>query len=375
MSKAHVMVGLSGGVDSAVAAWRLQQQGYRVSGMFMQNWTEDEQAYCTAAEDFQAAREVADELGITLHRVDFSAEYRERVFQSFLDEYKAGRTPNPDLLCNREVKFKPFRDHALRLGADFVATGHYAQLEHSPQGPRLLQSVTPDKDQTYFLALVERAQFEQVLFPIGELSKPEVRELARTAGLPNHRRKDSTGICFIGERPFRQFLENHLKPEPGPMIDDDGNEVGQHQGLMFHTLGQRRGLAIGGRRGARDAPWYVVAKDTESGVLRVSQEANHPLLMSRSLKTGPFSWIERCAKFPARLQARIRHRQALQACTAQEEADGSVTVEFDSAQRAVAPGQYCVLYDGNYCLGGGQIESTAPSARSIASRTPNKEIA
>ncbi|MGQ0501211.1 MAG: tRNA 2-thiouridine(34) synthase MnmA [Panacagrimonas sp.] len=357
-SRAHVIVGLSGGVDSAVAAWRLQEQGYRVSGLFMVNWTEDEQAYCTAADDFQSARAVADELGIALHRVDFSAEYRERVFRHFLDDYRAGRTPNPDLLCNREVKFQPFREHALRLGADFVATGHYARIEHRADGPRLLRSVTEDKDQTYFLALVAPRDFERVMFPIGDLTKPQVRELARRAGLPNHRRKDSTGICFIGERPFRAFLQQHLKPSPGPMIDDSGAVVGQHQGLTFYTLGQRRGLSIGGRRGAIEAPWYVVEKQLETNVLRVSQDSAHPLLMSLTLVTAPFCWIERPTGASSALHARIRHRQALQECEVAVQDDGSTVVRFAAPQRAAAPGQYCVLYEGERCLGGGEILST-----------------
>ncbi|MGQ0619408.1 MAG: tRNA 2-thiouridine(34) synthase MnmA [Panacagrimonas sp.] len=355
MSTPQVIVGLSGGVDSAVAALLLKDQGYRVSGLFMVNWTEDEQGYCTAAEDYQAARAVAEELDIDLHRVDFSTEYRERVFQHFLDEYAAGRTPNPDLLCNREVKFQPFREHALRLGAQLVATGHYARLESTPAGPRLLRSVTEDKDQTYFLALVARQQFEQVLFPLGRLTKPQVRELARQAGLPNHRRKDSTGICFIGERPFREFLERYLIPAPGPMVDDAGQVIGEHQGLMFHTLGQRRGLKIGGRRGAREAPWYVVAKLHPTQTLRVSQDPEHPLLMSRELVTRGFSWIERPAGHQWSLHARVRHRQVLQRCNA-ELLDGSdVRVSFDQPQRALTPGQYCVLYDGETCLGGGEI--------------------
>ena len=362
MSQPHVIVGLSGGVDSAVAAWRLQQQGYRVSGLFMQNWTEDEQGYCSAAEDFQSARAVAEELGIPLHRVDFSIEYRERVFQHFLDDYRAGRTPNPDLLCNREVKFQPFREHALRLGADFIATGHYARVEHTASGPRLLRSATEDKDQTYFLALVAREHLQHVLFPLGDLTKPEVREMARKAGLPNHKRKDSTGICFIGERPFREFLQQYLKPDPGPIVDDAGVHVAEHQGLMFHTLGQRRGLSIGGRRGAREAPWYVVAKRIDSNTLVVSQESQHPLLMSRTLQTAPFSWIEQPLSFDAPLQARIRHRQALQVCKLEPLPEGCIRVRFDEPQRAVSPGQYCVLYDGERCLGGGEIESATNEA-------------
>ena len=356
---AHVVVGLSGGVDSAVSAWLLKEQGYRVSGLFMVNWTEDEQGYCSAADDFQDARRVCEELDIPLHRVDFSSEYRERVFAHFLADYAAGKTPNPDLLCNREVKFQPFREHALRLGADFVATGHYARIDHGPGGPRLLRSVTEDKDQTYFLALVARAQLEQVLFPVGGLTKPEVRAIAQQAGLPNHRKKDSTGICFIGEREFRAFLQRYLAPNPGPMIDDQGACVGEHQGLMYYTIGQRRGLAIGGRRGALEAPWYVVAKDIAGNRLRVSQNAGHPLLMTRSLLTAPFSWVRRPEPLPDRLLARIRHRQKLQPCNAQLHEDGRVTVAFSEPQRAATPGQYCVLYDGDECLGGGEIESAA----------------
>jgi tRNA-specific 2-thiouridylase len=250
MSAPHVVVGMSGGVDSSVSAWLLKQQGYRVSGLFMVNWTEDEEGYCTAAEDFQDARAVCDELDIPLHRADFSREYRERVFSRFLADYAAGKTPNPDVLCNREVKFQPFREHALRLGADCIATGHYARIEHSADGPRLLRAADENKDQTYFLATVSRSQFERVLFPVGELTKPQVRELAQTAGLPNHRKKDSTGICFIGEREFREFLQQYLHPQPGPILDDAGQHVGAHQGLMYYTLGQRRGLNIGGRRRA-----------------------------------------------------------------------------------------------------------------------------
>ena len=360
MSTPHVIVGLSGGVDSAVAAWRLKDQGYRVSGLFMQNWTEDESAYCSAAEDFQSARAVAEELEIPLHRVDFSAEYRERVFRHFLDDYRAGRTPNPDLLCNREVKFQPFREHALRLGADFVATGHYARLEASPDGPVLGRSVTEDKDQTYFLALVARAHFERVLFPIGDLTKPQVREFARSAGLPNHRRKDSTGICFIGERPFREFLQQYLQPDPGPIVDDRGASIGEHQGLMFYTLGQRRGLNIGGRRGALEAPWYVAAKHSATNTLVVSQNSQHPSLMSRQLETASFSWLGTPSRADAVLQARVRHRQTLQDCRIELLADGRVRVHFAEAQRALSPGQYCVLYERERCLGGGEIDIAFP---------------
>jgi tRNA-specific 2-thiouridylase len=357
---AHVIVGLSGGVDSAVSAWLLKEQGYRVSGLFMVNWTEDEESYCTSAEDFQSARAVAEELGIALHRVDFSAEYRARVFERFLADYAAGKTPNPDVLCNREVKFQPFREHALRLGADFVATGHYARLEQSADGPRLLRAADENKDQTYFLAAVVRAHFERVLFPVGGLTKPMVRELARRAGLPNHRRRDSTGICFIGERRFQTFLARYLQPDPGPIEDEQGRVLGEHRGLMYYTLGQRRGLAIGGRRGVRQAPWYVIAKEPARKALLVSQNPEHPRLMSGGLRTGTFHWIRKPCPLPERLQARIRHRQALQSCRARPLPDGGVEVQFAQPQRAVAPGQYLVLYQGLECLGGAQIAQALP---------------
>ncbi len=352
---AQVVVGLSGGVDSAVAAWLLKEQGFRVAALFMVNWTEDEEGYCSSAEDFQSARAVCEELDIPLHRVDFSAEYRARVFDRFLADYRAGKTPNPDVLCNREVKFQPFREHALRLGADFVATGHYARIEQSPDGPRLLRAVDDNKDQSYFLAAVARRHFERVLFPIGGLSKPMVREIARRAGLPNHRRKDSTGICFIGEREFRGFLTQYLQPNPGPMEDAAGRVMGEHRGLMYYTLGQRRGLAIGGRSGAREAPWYVIAKDLARNALLVSQEENHPRLMSHRIVTAPFHWIRRPEAFGQPLSARIRHRQALQVCTVQPLADDALEAVFEQPQRAAAAGQYLALYDGEECLGCGEI--------------------
>jgi len=355
----HVIVGLSGGVDSAVAAWLLKEQGYRVSALFMVNWIEDEEGYCTSAEDFQSARAVSEELGIPLHRVDFSAEYRQRVFDHFLAAYQAGKTPNPDVLCNREVKFQPFREHALRLGADFVATGHYARIEHHADGPHLLRALDDNKDQTYFLATVDRADLERVLFPIGGLTKPMVREVARRAGLPNHQRKDSTGICFIGEREFGEFLGRYLKSDPGPIEtapDTDGGKViGQHRGLMHYTLGQRRGLAIGGQKGAIEAPWFVIAKDAARNALIVSQQTNHPRLMSTQVNAAPFHWLSAPPASGSRLSARIRHRQPLQACTLMRMDAARVEVHFDEAQRAAVPGQYLVLYDGEECLGGGEM--------------------
>lgn len=359
MNAPHVVVGMSGGVDSSVSAWLLKQQGYRVSGLFMVNWTEDEEGYCTSADDFQDARAVCDELGIPLHKADFSKEYRERVFSQFLADYAAGKTPNPDVLCNREVKFQPFREHALRLGADFIATGHYARIEHGADGARLLQAEDGNKDQTYFLAAVNRSQFDRVLFPIGGYTKPQVRDFAKAAGLPNHRKKDSTGICFIGEREFREFLQNYLKPHPGPILDDQGQRIGEHQGLMYYTLGQRKGLNIGGVRGAIEAPWYVIAKETDRNTLLVSQDANHPRLMSQTVVTEAFQWIRKPNPLPVNLHARIRHRQALQACSATVRDDGRVEVYFAQAQRAATAGQYLVLYDGAECLGGGEIESAS----------------
>jgi len=358
MTAPHVVVGISGGVDSAASAWLLREQGYRVSGLFMVNWTEDEAGYCSSAEDFQSARAVCEELAIPLHRADFSAEYRARVFDRFLADYAAGRTPNPDVLCNREVKFRPFREHALRLGADFVATGHYARLEADADdgAPRLLRAADENKDQTYFLAAVAREHFERVLFPVGALTKPMVREVARRAGLPNHRRHDSTGICFIGEREFRAFLENYLPSRPGTIEDDAGHVVGEHRGIAFYTLGQRRGLAIGGRRGAREAPWYVIAKDAARNVLVVSQQDNHPRLMARALDARPFHWIRRPAPLPGTLLARIRHRQALQVCRVTAIEGDRVEVAFEQPQRAAVAGQYLVLYDGEECLGGGEID-------------------
>ncbi|MGH8442208.1 MAG: tRNA 2-thiouridine(34) synthase MnmA [Nevskiaceae bacterium] len=349
----HVVVGLSGGVDSAVSAHLLQQQGYRVSGLYMVNWTEDEEGYCTAAQDYQDARAVCEELGIPLHRVNFSKEYRARVFERFLADYAAGKTPNPDVLCNREVKFRPFREHALRLGADWIATGHYARIEQDPGGPRLLRAADANKDQTYFLAAVERPMLDRVLFPIGGLTKPEVRRVAQKAGLPNHRKRDSTGICFIGERPMREFLARYLAPAPGPIEDEHGHRLGQHPGLMFFTLGQRRGLRIGGRRGAAEKPWYVIDKDPARHALIVSQDAEHSRLHRRALMTGAFHWLRRPQGAP--LQARIRHRQALQECRAVVQADGRVRIDFAQPQRAAAPGQYVVLYEGEECLGGGEI--------------------
>ncbi len=350
-----VIVGLSGGVDSAVAALLLREQRYEVHGLFMSNWEEDD-AYCTAAQDFQDARAVARELGIPLHRASFAAEYRARVFEHFLAEHRAGRTPNPDVLCNREVKFGVALRHARRLGGEWFATGHYARLVHGPDGVELHQARDSVKDQTYFLCAVERGQFERALMPIGDLLKEEVRERARRAGLPVFDKPDSTGICFIGERPFREFLARFLPESPGPIESSDGERLGWHRGLAFYTIGQREGLKIGGRRDAAQQPWYVAAKDAARNALIVVQGHDHPLLTHAALTTGPMHWLARPLETAQRCGVRVRHRQPLEAALAEPEAGGAMLIRFDEPQRAVTPGQYAVLYEGTRCLGGAVIE-------------------
>ncbi len=358
-----VVVGLSGGVDSAVAALLLKRRGARVQALHMTNWDDDE-GYCTAAADLQDARRVCEQLDIPLHHVDFAAEYRERVFAEFLDEYRAGRTPNPDVLCNREIKFGVFRDYAKRLGAELLATGHYARTAVTGGETHLLKGIDSGKDQSYFLHAVSEAALRETLFPLGELRKAEVRALARDAGLATHDKKDSTGICFIGERPFREFLAGFLPARPGIIRSADGQELGRHDGLMFYTLGQRQGLGIGGRRDAGDAPWYVAAKDLGTNELVVVQ-GDHPLLYSRELLTGPPSWIGTPPRFRdgMRCTARVRYRQEDQGCRVTAAGDGRLQVVFDSRQRAVAPGQYAVFYDGERCLGGAVIERVETGGR------------
>lgn len=356
----RVIVAMSGGVDSAVAALLLRRAGHDVQGLHMSNWEEDEEGYCTAAEDFQDARRVCGELGIPLHRVSFAREYRDQVFAHFLAEYAAGRTPNPDVLCNREIKFGACLAYARRLGAERFATGHYARIAPGPGGPRLLRAVDGGKDQTYFLHAVDREALAMTLFPVGDLPKQEVRDIARTAGLPVFAKRDSTGICFIGERPFRRFLETYLPAQPGPIETASGEPVGEHAGLMYYTLGQRAGLGLGGRRGALDAPWYVAAKDLARNVLVVVQQTDHPLLMSRGLEAGEVRWIAGAP--PAqRLECgvQVRYRQAAEPCAASAAGDGRVRVEFARSLRAVTPGQYAVFYERDACLGGGVILSAA----------------
>jgi tRNA-uridine 2-sulfurtransferase len=359
---ARVIVGLSGGVDSAVTALLLKESGWDVHGLFMSNWDEDDDdAYCTAARDFQDARAVATELGIPLHRVSFAAEYRERVFRHFLREHAAGRTPNPDVLCNREIKFGVALEWARRLGATHFATGHYARLALAPDGPALHKGLDAAKDQSYFLHAVERTQLARTLMPLGELEKSTVRALARTAGLPVFDKPDSTGICFIGERPFREFLGRFLVRTPGPIETPDGEPLGMHEGLPFYTLGQRAGLRIGGRAGHGEQPWYVAAKDAARNVLIVVQGHDHPALVAAALTTGRWHWLAapRSAAFHGTV--RVRYRQLEQAARLEPRTDGSMQVAFEQPQRAVTPGQYAVAYEGERCLGGGLIESVAVS--------------
>ncbi len=353
----RVMVGLSGGVDSSVAALLLARGGDAVEGLFMHNWREDERAPdCRAEDDRRDAVAVAGRLGIPFHVRDFSAAYWDGVFEHFLAEYAAGRTPNPDVLCNREIKFKSFLDAARELGADKIATGHYARVRERDGRYELLRGVDADKDQSYFLHALGQPQLAATVFPLGQLHKPDVRRLAREAGLPTHAKKDSTGICFIGERDFRRFLARYLPARPGPIRTPDGRTLGEHSGIMYHTLGQRQGLGLGGVRGAPDRPWYVVGKDIGTHTLIVAQDEHW--LQARRLTASGLTWVAGAAPAPTfRCTARTRYRQDDQACEVQITA-AAAEVRFDAPQRAVTPGQAVVFYDGDRCLGGGTIEMT-----------------
>lgn len=359
--KQRVVVGLSGGVDSAVSAYLLQQQGFDVVGVFMKNWEgDDDSAYCSSNVDFVDAAAVADVLGIEIEHVNFAAEYKDRVFAEFLREYQAGRTPNPDVLCNAEIKFKAFLDHALRLGADKIATGHYARVREAGGRFELLKGLDPAKDQSYFLYRLNQAQLARTLFPVGELRKTEVRRIAAEIGLPNARKKDSTGICFIGERPFREFLNRYLSHEPGDIEDEHGRRVGRHVGLSFYTLGQRQGLGIGGIKSlasaaGEHAPWFVARKDLPRNVLVVVQGHEHPALLTRGLQAEDASWVAGQPPQAGACAAKTRYRQADAACRFTPSAAGSFALAFDTPQWAVTPGQSAVLYAGEVCLGGGVI--------------------
>lgn len=348
-----VVVGMSGGVDSSVAALLLKRAGYDVVGLFMKNWEDDDaDEYCSTREDLIDAAAAADVIGIELEAVNFSAEYKDRVFADFLREYAAGRTPNPDVLCNAEIKFKAFLDHAMRLGAAKIATGHYARIDFSGDALRLLKGKDEAKDQTYFLHRLNQQQLSRVVFPLGELRKAEVRRIALEAGLPNHAKKDSTGICFIGERPFREFLHRYLPKAPGAMVDENGTALGEHIGLAFYTIGQRKGIGIGGAGEA----WYVAEKRIGANELVVVQGRDHPLLLRNSLKAGAASWI--AGEAPAERSshtAKTRYRQADAACTLARVRESEIAVEFPAPQWAVTPGQSVVLYDREVCLGGGII--------------------
>jgi tRNA-specific 2-thiouridylase len=354
-----VIVGMSGGVDSSVSALLLQQQGYQVEGLFMKNWDEDDGTdYCTAMDDLADAQAVSDKLGLKLHTANFASEYWDNVFEHFLEEYKAGRTPNPDILCNREIKFKAFLDYAKVLGADMIATGHYVRRAELNGKTALFKGLDNNKDQSYFLHQVGCNELALTLFPVGELEKPEVRRLAEQYDLITHDKKDSTGICFIGERRFTDFLKQYLPAQPGKIETPGGDVIGQHQGLMYHTIGQRQGLGIGGLKNYPEEPWFVAEKDLERNVLVAVQGQQHDLLFSNWLHASDIFWINgEKPTLPLSCRAKVRYRQADQACTVIADGEG-YRVEFEEPQRAVTPGQSVVIYSDEICLGGGVIETT-----------------
>jgi len=358
LQKKNIIVGMSGGVDSSVAALLLLQQGHHVEGLFMKNWEDDDaEDYCAAAEDLADAQSVCDKLGIKLHSVNFSDQYWDRVFQNFLDEYKAGRTPNPDILCNKEIKFKAFLDYAIELGADYIATGHYARRAHHENKFQLLKGLDHNKDQSYFLYTLGQRQLEKSLFPIGELEKPAVRAMADKAGLITYDKKDSTGICFIGERKFKDFLERYLPAQPGEIHDPQGNCIGKHHGLMYYTLGQRKGLGIGGLKDSSEEPWFSVSKDLENNILVAAQGIDNKRLYHDTLFASQLTWTAKAPDIPFGCMAKNRYRQADQPCTIVQLDADTCRVEFKQAQRAITPGQSIVFYADDECLGGGIIDS------------------
>lgn len=358
MGKQKVVVGLSGGVDSSVSAYLLKEQGYDVVGLFMKNWEDDDDSeYCSSRQDFLDAAAVADVIGIDIEAVNFAKEYKERVFADFLREYSAGRTPNPDVLCNAEIKFRAFLDYAMGLGADWIATGHYARVCRENGRTELLRGVDPGKDQSYFLHRLTQEQIARVLFPVGGLLKTEVRRIAAQIGLPNAKKKDSTGICFIGERPFREFLSRYLPTHPGPIKDPEGRVLGEHIGLSFYTLGQRKGIGVGGVHDSTGEPWFVAKKDLKTNTLWVCQGHNHPWLLSHELDAVHPSWISGEAPDPSEpVTVKTRYRQPDGPCRIARVSPEGFTLEFDEPQWAATPGQSAVLYQGEVCLGGGFID-------------------
>ena len=354
-----IIVGMSGGVDSSVSAWLLQQQGYEVEGLFMKNWEEDDtEEYCSASVDLADAEQVCERLGIRLHTVNFATEYWDNVFEHFLHEYRAGRTPNPDIMCNREIKFKAFLDHAQMLGASRIATGHYVRSRERNGRVELLRGLDPNKDQSYFLYALNQYQIGHALFPVGELEKSAVRDIAREQGFTVHAKKDSTGICFIGERKFRDFLQRFLPAQPGEIVDLDGRIIGEHGGLMYYTIGQRQGLGIGGIEQGSELPWYVIDKDLEHNRLLVAQGVDHPRLFYPRCQVTDLHWIgEPVTTLPYACSAKIRYRQQDSGCRIVAIDGEQAVVEFEQAQRALTPGQALVLYAGEVCLGGGTIEA------------------
>lgn len=358
IAQTKVIVGLSGGVDSSVAALLLKQQGYDVEGLFMKNWEgDDTEDYCPAAEDLQDVFAICETLDIPLHVENFSGEYWDRVFEHFLAEYKSGRTPNPDILCNKEVKFKAFLEHAIELGADYIATGHYARIHQDEMGQfQLLKGLDHNKDQSYFLYTLQQHQLAKSLFPIGELEKPFVRKLAEEAGLITHNKKDSTGICFIGERKFTDFLQQFLPAKPGDIVNTEGKVIGQHQGLMYHTLGQRKGLGIGGGHGDSGQPWFSADKDLEKNQLIAVQGSDHPLLNHAFLSADTCDWVSgQCPPLKTPIKAKVRYRQPEQPCQIIQHHQGQILVQFDKPQTAITPGQSVVFYINDICLGGAVI--------------------
>lgn len=355
---ARVIVGMSGGVDSSVAAWLLREQGYEVEGLFMKNWEQDDRdGYCAAAQDLADAQAVCDQLNIRLHTVNFSQAYWDRVFNHFLTEYENARTPNPDVLCNKEIKFNAFLNHALQLGADFIATGHYARVKSQGDHGALYKAKDREKDQTYFLHAVDPKALSKTLFPIGDYLKTQVREFARQLGLVTQDKKDSTGICFIGEKRFKAFLNEYMLAKPGNIQSATGEKVGRHDGLMFYTLGQRQGLGIGGTKKGNEEPWYVVDKDVATNTLIVAQGTHHPMLYAQGLICGPIHWLaDYHHQLPLTCFAKTRYRQMEQACVISPESNNQHCIMFSMPQRAVTPGQYIVFYDKNQCLGGATIE-------------------